>query len=40
MPEMTGIEFIKNAANKIVPKVLKILLTGYASLDPAKYARL
>jgi YesN/AraC family two-component response regulator len=39
MPEITGIEFIENA-NKIVPKVLKILLTGYASLDPAKYARL
>ncbi len=37
MPLMTGIEFIEKA-NKIVPKAIKMLLTGHASLDSAKYA--
>ena len=37
MPEMTGIEFIEKA-NKIVPQTIKMLLTGYASVDSAKYA--
>jgi diguanylate cyclase (GGDEF)-like protein len=37
MPELTGIEFFEKAT-KIAPKAVKILLTGYASLDSAKYA--
>ena len=37
MPEMTGIEFIEKA-NKIIPQTIKMLLTGYASVDSAKYA--
>ena len=37
MPEMTGIELMEKA-NEIVPKAIKMLLTGYASLDSAKYA--
>ena len=37
MPELTGIEFMEKA-NKIVPNAIKMLLTGYASLDSAKYA--
>jgi diguanylate cyclase (GGDEF)-like protein len=37
MPELTGIEFIEHA-NKIVPNAFKMLLTGYASLDSARYA--
>lgn len=37
MPVLSGIEFIERA-NKIVPNASKILLTGYASLESAKYA--
>ena len=37
MPGLTGIEFMEQA-NKIVPNAIKMLLTGYASLDSAKYA--
>ena len=37
MPEMTGIEFFEEA-NRFVPETIKMLLTGYASLDSAKYA--
>jgi YesN/AraC family two-component response regulator len=37
MPELTGIEIMEKA-NKIVPNTVKMLLTGYASLDSAKYA--
>ena len=37
MPELTGIELMEKA-NEIVPKTIKVLLTGYASLDSAKYA--
>lgn len=37
MPEMTGIEFMEKA-NQIAPQAIKMLLTGHASLDSAKYA--
>lgn len=37
MPKLTGIEFMEQA-NKIVPNAIKMLLTGYASLDSARYA--
>ncbi len=37
MPELTGIELMEKA-NKMVPNAIKMLLTGYASLDLAKYA--
>ena len=37
MPELTGIDFLEEA-NKIVPKAIKMLLTGYASVESAKYA--
>lgn len=37
MPDLTGLELIEKA-NSFVPKAVKMLLTGYASLDSAKYA--
>ncbi len=37
MPELSGIDFLEKA-NKIVPKAIKMLLTGYASVESAKYA--
>lgn len=37
MPGMTGIELIEKA-NKMVPNAIKVLLTGYATLESAKYA--
>jgi diguanylate cyclase (GGDEF)-like protein len=37
MPELTGIELMEKA-NEFVPNAFKVLLTGYASLDSAKYA--
>jgi diguanylate cyclase (GGDEF)-like protein len=37
MPELTGIELMEKA-NEMVPNAIKMLLTGYASLDSAKYA--
>ncbi|MBI4596451.1 MAG: diguanylate cyclase [Candidatus Tectomicrobia bacterium] len=37
MPVMSGIEFMERV-NKITPNAIKVLLTGYASLDSAKYA--
>lgn len=37
MPSMTGIELIEKA-NVIVPNAVKILLTGYASVESARYA--
>jgi diguanylate cyclase (GGDEF)-like protein len=37
MPVLTGIELMEKAS-AITPNTLKILLTGYASLDSAKYA--
>ncbi len=37
MPGLSGIEFLEEAS-AIAPKATKILLTGYASLDSAKYA--
>jgi diguanylate cyclase (GGDEF)-like protein len=37
MPDLTGLELIEKA-NNFVPKTIKMLLTGYASLDSAKYA--
>jgi YesN/AraC family two-component response regulator len=37
MPDLTGLELIEKA-NNFVPKAIKMLLTGYASLDSAKYA--
>lgn len=37
MPQLSGVEFIERAS-KIVPNATKILLTGYASLESAKYA--
>src|SRR5208283_5112306 len=37
MPVLTGIEFMEKAS-AITPNTLKILLTGYASLDSARYA--
>jgi signal transduction histidine kinase len=37
MPELTGTEFIEKA-NEMAPTSIKMLLTGYATLDSAKYA--
>ncbi len=37
MPDLTGIEFMEKAS-EFVPNAFKVLLTGYASLDSAKYA--
>ena len=37
MPNLTGLELIEKA-NNFAPKAVKMLLTGYASLDSAKYA--
>ena len=37
MPDMTGIELMEKSI-ETVPKAMKILLTGYASLESAKYA--
>ncbi len=37
MPELTGIELMEQAG-EFVPNSFKVLLTGYASLDSAKYA--
>ena len=37
MPGLTGIELLEQAQT-IVPNAFKVLLTGYASLDAAKYA--
>ena len=37
MPAMTGIELMEKTVD-LTPNTIKILLTGYASLDSAKYA--
>jgi diguanylate cyclase (GGDEF)-like protein len=37
MPKQTGIEFLEKSS-QFAPRAVKILLTGYASLESAKYA--
>ncbi len=37
MPRMTGVEFLEGVS-QLAPQAMRILLTGYASLDSAKYA--